>query len=235
MNKQNIVPVVGIALLVLTMAAGAAKDRNKTTQVTVPPALPAITSKTQPMTLDELYVRCRKAFESEAPGSYYLDMDKDAGIFAATVWTTGMNADVPNTALKYLDYKRKWDANLAEMCELCGQIQEQFDNHGHQEISVVIRLVNCDDDAQVFAVAERGDLIYDIVAATPAGERVPDPSVRSVSDELNTYVFNSSTGVVHRPGCSYAQKISADHREELSCTRDELLTRGWNLCDYCKP
>ena len=53
--------------------------------------------------------------------------------------------------------------------------------------------------------------------------------------DVHFYVLNLNTGVVHRPGCSYAQKISADHREELSFTRDELLARGWNLCDYCKP
>ena len=60
-------------------------------------------------------------------------------------------------------------------------------------------------------------------------------TVAPLSADVNTYVFNLNTGVVHRPGCAYAQKIADDHREEITCTRDELLARGWNLCDYCRP
>ena len=60
-------------------------------------------------------------------------------------------------------------------------------------------------------------------------------AIQEDGGEMNTYVFNKKSGVVHRPTCQYAEQISDANRREITCTRDELLARGWNLCDYCRP
>ena len=60
-------------------------------------------------------------------------------------------------------------------------------------------------------------------------------AVQKDDGAMNTYVFNKKSGVVHRLTCQYADQISETNRREITCTRDELLARGWNLCDYCKP
>ena len=73
----------------------------------------------------------------------------------------------------------------------------------------------------------------------PVRSAEPTPKIsRTIPEddgEMNTYVFNKKSGVVHRPACQYADQISETNRREITCTRDEMLARGWNLCDYCKP
>ena len=73
----------------------------------------------------------------------------------------------------------------------------------------------------------------------PVQSADPTPEIsRTIPEDdggMNTYVFNKKSGVVHRPTCQYADQISETNRREITCTRDELLARGWNLCDYCKP
>ena len=77
------------------------------------------------------------------------------------------------------------------------------------------------------------------VIPLPVRSAEPTPEIsRTIPEddgEMNTYVFNKKSGVVHRPTCQYADQISETNRLEITFTRDELLARGWNLCDYCKP
>ncbi len=49
------------------------------------------------------------------------------------------------------------------------------------------------------------------------------------------YVLNTSSKKFHLPGCSGAQGISEKNREEITCTRQELIQQGYEPCGNCKP
>lgn len=172
--KKNLVPLIGIGLCVLVFVSNLFSTRAHEQAAGTPaPALPEITSATQPMTLDEIYLRFRKNCEGSMPGHFQLEMDKEASTLTLDMWVDGFNAAVPNSALHSREYLEKWNANLEETRQLCAQMQQLTDDHGHPELSVVVRTVNCDDPGQIFAVFERGVLTYDVVADTPAGESIP--------------------------------------------------------------
>ena len=54
------------------------------------------------------------------------------------------------------------------------------------------------------------------------------------SEELD-WVLNTSSKKFHTPDCSNAESISKKNRDEVTCTRDELIYRGYEPCGICKP
>lgn len=238
--KKKLLPLIGIGLCFLVFVSNMLTTRAHEQAAGTPaPALPEITSATQPMTLDEIYLRFRKNYESSMPGHFLLDMDKEASTLTLDMWVDGFNAAVPNSALHSREYLEKWNANLEETRELCAQMQQLTVDHGHPELSVVVRTVNCDDPGQIFAVFERGVLTYDVVADTPAGESVPDPTSRVqptvTTSTVNTYVVNISSGVFHLPGCSAASQIADYNRGTVTGDRADLIAQGYRPCGSCNP
>ena len=118
-------------------------------------------------------------------------------------------------------------------------LQTQVSNHGHPEFAVITRMVNCDDYGQIFAVAERGELVYDVVADTPPGCEVPDPSKRimpvNTDSVLSTYVVNAYSKVFHAEDCGYAPKISENWRYNFTGDRLDLIAQGFSPCGICNP
>lgn len=57
----------------------------------------------------------------------------------------------------------------------------------------------------------------------------------SFDGESMTYILNTASQKFHLPGCSGAQSISGENRQEITCTRDELIYRGYAPCGSCKP
>lgn len=53
--------------------------------------------------------------------------------------------------------------------------------------------------------------------------------------QVKTYILNISSKKFHDPSCSSAAAISDKNREEVTCTRDELIYRGYDPCGSCKP
>lgn len=49
------------------------------------------------------------------------------------------------------------------------------------------------------------------------------------------WILNTSSKKFHDPDCSNAQNISDKNREKITCTRDELIYRGYEPCGICKP
>lgn len=240
MKSSKLVPAAGIAVVLLVWFLWGLHSlkENKRTRVELQPALPVITSETQPMTVDELHVRIRRILDSVLPDSYYLDVDKDAETITVDFWT-GLNADAANLALQRADYLRKWNDTLAGIADTCADMQTQVSYHGHPEYSVVFRLVNDDDRGQVFAVIERGKIVYDVVADTPPGEEVPDPTSRVQPTETATayadYVINTASGIFHRASCSAAEQIASYNRENFHGDRYDLILRGLAPCGLCDP
>ena len=229
-------PLIGILILVAAIAASAFSRKAPDP---VAPALPVITSEVQPMTVDELHARFRRALEAEMSGHYSLAVDKDAHTITCDIWFDGFDAVAVNTALRSRDYLQRWNTNTAEICELCDDMQGQVVNHGHDEYAVTVRLVNCEDLGQVFAVAERGALVYDVVEDTPPGGEIPDPTRRVRSSETSetygNYVLNLYSKVIHTTDCQYAPQLFEHWRSEYNGMYDDLIAGGYRPCKICNP
>ena len=56
-----------------------------------------------------------------------------------------------------------------------------------------------------------------------------------LSSERKSYVLNISSKKFHTPDCGSAANISDKNRDEVECTREELIYRGYEPCGVCKP
>ena len=52
---------------------------------------------------------------------------------------------------------------------------------------------------------------------------------------VKDWVLNVSSKKFHEPDCSNAASISEKNRQQITCTRDELIYRGYEPCGICKP
>ena len=241
MNRSKLVPAAGIAvvLLVWLLVGLRSYKENTAAREAAKPALPVITSAAQPMTVDEIHLRLQRTLNVTMPGNYLLDVDKDAGTITIDQWMDGLGASFPNAALHYKEYLLKWRSTLEDMRQVGEQTQQLIDDHGHPELSLIWRLVNDDDHGQIFAVIERGKLVYDVVADTPPGEAVPDPSSRVLPTETATayadYVINTASDIFHRASCSAAEQIAAYNRASFTGDRADLIAQGFRPCELCDP
>lgn len=67
------------------------------------------------------------------------------------------------------------------------------------------------------------------VKALPAGGESPQPTVPAT----RTFVLNTSSKVYHRPGCSSAENIKEENRQEFTGTREEVEALGYEACGRC--
>lgn len=56
-----------------------------------------------------------------------------------------------------------------------------------------------------------------------------------LNSEKVPYILNKSSQKFHAPQCASAASISDKNREEVTCTREELIYRGYDPCGVCKP
>lgn len=56
-----------------------------------------------------------------------------------------------------------------------------------------------------------------------------------LDSEAQDWVLNTSSKKFHTPDCSNAQNISEKNRQEITCTREELIYKGYEPCGICKP
>lgn len=57
---------------------------------------------------------------------------------------------------------------------------------------------------------------------------------KSVAEE-HAYVLNTNTLKFHNPGCSDAKRIKMTNRQSITCSREELIERGYQPCKKCNP
>lgn len=53
--------------------------------------------------------------------------------------------------------------------------------------------------------------------------------------EVKDWVLNTSSKKFHAPDCANAANISDKNRDEVTCTREELIYQGYEPCGVCKP
>lgn len=239
MRQKDITPIIGLSVIVAIWILWGLQAYREKEAASPSTALPEITSATQPMTVDEIHLHLRRSLDAASPGFYALDVDKEAGTITVDQWSDGFNADAANAALRSKEYLLKWNGTLQNARELGEQIQNLVSDHGHPELTVIYRVVNDDDHGQIFAVVERGALIYDVVADTPPGEQVPDPSIRVTPTETqieqSRYVVNTASGVFHAASCTCASQIADYNRASFTGDRADLISQGLRPCEICKP
>ena len=230
-----VTPLIGILILVSAIAASALS--RKAPEPSVP--LPVVSSDTQLLSVDQIHLHFRDQLNYVTDGNFALDVDKDAQTVTADMWENSLTAAAVNTALHDRDALNTWRGNVSQIVAISQGMQDYAANHGHDEYSVTVRLVNCEDLGQVFAVAERGALVYDVVEDTPPGGEIPDPARRVRSTETaetyGNYVLNLYSKVFHTTDCQYAPQLFEHWRSEYNGMYDDLIAGGYRPCKICNP
>ena len=55
------------------------------------------------------------------------------------------------------------------------------------------------------------------------------------AEKQETFILNTSSKKFHRPDCSAVSAMGPENREEVTCTREELIRQGYEPCGSCKP
>ncbi len=234
-GQDWLTPLIGILILLAAIAASAFS--RKAPEPVTP--LPAVSSDTQLLSVDQIHLHFRDQLNYATNGNFALDVDKDALTVTADLWEKSLTAGAVNTALHDRDALNTWRDNVSQIVTICGSMQDYVSNHGHDEFAVTVRLVNCEDLGQVFAAAERGTLVYDVVEDTPPGGEIPDPSRRVRSTETTeiygNYVLNLYSKVIHTTDCQYAPQLYEHWRSEYNGMYDDLIADGYRPCKICSP
>jgi len=228
-------PLIGILILAAAIAVSAFSRKAPEP----PTPLPVVTSDTQLLSVDQIHLHFRDQLNYATNGNSALDVDKDALTVTADLWEPSLTPDALNTALHDRDALNTWHDNVSQIVNISGSMQDYISNHGHGEYAVTVRLVNCEDLGQVFAVAERGALVYDVVEDTPPGGEIPDPTKRvrstDTSETYGNYVLNLYSKVIHTTDCQYAPQLFEHWRSEYNGMYDELIAGGYRPCKICNP
>lgn len=58
---------------------------------------------------------------------------------------------------------------------------------------------------------------------------------KEYSGPVNTYVVNTSSRKFHNPDCTNAIEMNPKNREEMTCTREEMIDKGYISAGCCNP
>lgn len=231
MSKANIVPVVGISVLILCTAFSAGRDSQKVTEVEITP----LHTEARTLTVDDAEANLRRLLDQVIPGKYRTTIDREARTLTVDQWDPALDEDSLNRALTDIDHLRMWQKLLAETAESCASSRSFLDMAGGEGYSLVWRFVSNEDYSTVYAEIVDGELVYDVVDATPPGERI-QRSLEAPGEEQNRpFVLNTASKTFHVPGCTWASRISDDHKREVIGPRSELIAEGYSPCGICNP
>ena len=65
--------------------------------------------------------------------------------------------------------------------------------------------------------------------------RDPEPAAGQPAAEQYTYILNTNTNKFHRPGCYHVKKMNDSNKSEVTTTREEVISWGYNPCQVCNP
>lgn len=88
------------------------------------------------------------------------------------VWDYEIDAEDLDRALLDRRVLDEWNALTRELVDLSAKMQQRLSDEGRKELSAIIELVDPYDHTRVYATATNGELVFDIVDATPAGELI---------------------------------------------------------------
>lgn len=71
--------------------------------------------------------------------------------------------------------------------------------------------------------------------ATPEPEPTPTPVPEKPAVVASNYIGNANTGKFHKPSCSSVKQMKESNKVELSGTREEIISMGYDPCKKCNP
>lgn len=71
----------------------------------------------------------------------------------------------------------------------------------------------------------------------PTPEQTPEPTPEPTPTPIpgRDYVLNTSTGKIHRPGCSSVNEIAPGNRQDVFGQLEDYLAWGYTACKRCNP
>lgn len=73
-----------------------------------------------------------------------------------------------------------------------------------------------------------------VETAAPTESIAVEPSIAETKAGRE-YVLNTNTRKFHYPSCSSVDRIKSSNRQDVTATRDELISRGYDPCGRCTP
>ena len=175
---------------------------------------------------------CRRSFNDNFPHQNEIVWEKDSGSLTINLWPNTFGAAEANYALKDTKYLNQWRQMLGSMGQMTTDIKEQFALAGLETATVSINWYDPVESELLLASISNGELIYDVVDATPAGARIGNYEPENKEHE---YILNTESKVFHLPGCSAADRIDVANRETVTTSRNSVLSMGYEPCGICTP
>lgn len=247
-NKQNWIPIIGIAFLVLTAAYSIANKvidaasgpetvlNAYATGAPVQSASPISESSQGPIPVSQIENNIIFVLEQAIPDHYNVTVDRDAETATVDIWSDGVNAAELNKALTNLETLRIWQTILDKVAGISASIQNMFDDLGCPEYTAIFRFVSCDDHSQIFALMQRGEISFDVVDSTPAGQTI-EQTLNSLDGKSSDgeYIVDTFLNTFHRPDCIMSDMIGQGSRVKFTGDRADLIAQGFSPCYRCMP
>lgn len=255
---KKVIPLLFVLVLLSLLRFGLApKDDtgwtrlnagDKALPITPPPGVaveePAeLPDKTDP--LAPVLIACKLAFNQTINGQYAVDVDEENKKAVFYFWEDGLDGYALDAAMVRRTDLDIWENVKEALCSLNKTLQSKFDDAGRSDLCVEIRLVDPNDFTLLLASFSGGETVFDIVDATPPGEKVSvnlygpeaaDPwEDEYESGNANFYIINTSSKVFHLSGCPASDAISWENRSYRVATRTEMLRNGYTPCGRCNP
>lgn len=187
------------------------------------------------------YGKKRFLFTGDASASAEADIMANGLDISADVYKAGHHGSRYSSSQAFLD-----EVKPAASVISCGE----GNKYGHPHAETLnrfraddIAVYRTDEEGTVIASTDGKTIRWSVPASTTwkAGESGGTAAVPAVSaanaqsSEGKQYVVNKSSKKFHLPSCPSAGKISRKNREDVTCTRDELIKEGYTPCKICDP
>lgn len=161
---KNFLAVIGgivVGFFVLMIVVFAFNNMNTPGGISFSGSSTPATYTVKKMTATEIAQKIDHSMEVTMPGAYRSDLDLENDLYKVDMWNafTSENIETLRSGIG-LD---RWDDVHKDLIDLCNDLQGRFTDNGHPEITVVLSLVDPDDQETVFITAARGIVGYDVV------------------------------------------------------------------------
>ena len=69
----------------------------------------------------------------------------------------------------------------------------------------------------------------------PTTEATTEPETEAPTEPVFTYILNTNTKKFHKPTCSSVHDIKDKNKKEITTTREDVISRGYDPCGRCHP
>ena len=209
-KSQRIVPIVGIASLLLITAISAGR-KESTTSVMVSPTVPALISEAQ-----------ETPYIESTPLITFSDVAETDELLEAP----DISRDLPME-----DSTEGTEPVAEEIVAEESVVEEPVVEEILAERAIVAETTVEETTAEETAVEEttaEETTAEETTAEETEKEELPEPVGFA-------YVLNTNTKKFHNPGCSSVKDIKDSNRQDITATREEILAMGYSPCGRCHP